>query len=324
MKKVELPFPRGWHLVGFSSALPSGQIQAVEHTDPPILIARDQDGQLSAMDRHCPHLGADLVRATIKDDCVACPLHGWIFGPDGVSAATPGYSGVTRRLHRYPVFERYGGIFVSLMSEARSGQETRPAFVDALDEALVSQPGGEIIVDCPWHVIACNGFDIRHFETIHRRGFYSEPKISTTSSGALQIEIQARVLGDGPRDRRIRRLSRDSIRVRIVNHGGALLTVESDLGRIQTHLILSLFPVEGGKTLVRYLFAIPRSKTPIVGPALDRLRYAYAFRHADRFLRDDTLSLAGMRLQPALLAREDAHLKQFFTWLGSNEERTVP
>ena len=304
-----LPVPPGWHLVAFSGDVKVGQVVPVEHFARPIVLSRRASGDVQATARHCPHLGADLARATVDRDTLVCPLHGWKFDGRGTCVEAPGYTAQKRRLRVFPTLERFGAIFVS--SDAAPDHE--PAFQSAPADALYFRRGGTIEVGCPWHVIACNGYDIHHFRTIHRRGFHVPPSIDNVSPKQLRVQIHAKVLGDSARDQRIRRMTHDSVRIQIVNHGGSLLTVETDLRVFKTYLFLSLFPIAPERTLVRYALGIPRSGI------FDRARHAYAYRHAEKFLEDDVVSLAGARLSPKMLTKDDTHLLQFFGWLGALE-----
>lgn len=48
------------------------------------------NGQLSAIDDSCPHMGASLSGGYVEDGIVTCPWHGWRFRvTDGVWADNP-------------------------------------------------------------------------------------------------------------------------------------------------------------------------------------------------------------------------------------------
>ena len=303
--------PPGWHLVAFSGDVKRGQVVPVEHFARPIVLTRLATGEVRATARHCPHLGADLARATIEGDTLVCPLHAWKFDGRGSCVEAPGYEVQKRRLRVFPTLERFGAIFVS----SDPAPDHEPAFQTAAADTLYFRRGGQIEVGCPWHVIACNGYDIHHFRTIHRRGFHVPPRIDNVSPKQLRVQIHAKVLGDSARDQRLRKMTEDSVCIQIVNHGGSLLTVETDLRVFKTYLFLSLFPIARDRTLVRYTLGIPRTRFAL----LDHARHAYAYRHAERFLEDDVVSLAGARLSPKMLTKDDEHLLQFFGWLETLE-----
>ena len=52
---------------------------------------RGQNNEVYAVDAYCPHLGANLgIGGTVKDNCLRCPFHGWLFeGKDGKCVEIP-------------------------------------------------------------------------------------------------------------------------------------------------------------------------------------------------------------------------------------------
>ncbi len=321
-----LPPLAGWRMVAQSKDLKPGQIIEVKDFVKPLILLRTASGKLRATSLNCPHLGASLATGQVDGEELVCPLHAWKFDLLGHVVTAPGYCETHRRLKTFYAMERYGNIFVALdtrptgrdasESETRSSETIAdlesPSFQTLSEKNLYFRTGGSLEVDCPWHVIACNGYDVHHFRTIHNRAFHTAPQIGAISASQFKIEIHAKVLGTTARDNLIRKLSNDSIRICIVNHGGSLLTVESDLGFIKTYLLLSLTPLDQGRTRVRYSLGIPKGPSPMI----NRLRHAFSLHHAQRFLKDDILSLAGANFNPKMLTKDDEHLLQFFEWLG--------
>ena len=49
-----------------------------------IVVFRSEDGeQLGAFWNQCVHMGADLSKAQVIDDCLRCALHHWEFDKQG-------------------------------------------------------------------------------------------------------------------------------------------------------------------------------------------------------------------------------------------------
>lgn len=47
-------------------------------------------GEVKALDAFCPHLGANLgVGGVVKENCLECPFHGWIFDGNGKCIEIP-------------------------------------------------------------------------------------------------------------------------------------------------------------------------------------------------------------------------------------------
>src|SRR5579862_2206851 len=86
----------------------------------PILVARNNDGQLRAFANICRHRGSRLV-----DGCgtsaarFSCPYHGWSYDLDGRLRAIPEEAGFAtldredRGLIKFPVTERFGLVWVT-------------------------------------------------------------------------------------------------------------------------------------------------------------------------------------------------------------------
>jgi hypothetical protein len=118
------------------------------------------------------------------------------------------------------------------------------------------------------------------------------------------------VTGQAAADRAMRRLSGDRIRVSITCWAGSALTVESDLGRCQSRLLLTLLPTATG-TEVTPFFAVSRSRAG----AVDALRAATARWLFGAFLQRDVAVLEGMAFRPRMPVAEDRVLLEFLEYV---------
>jgi len=89
-------FPNGWIPVSESRFVTKNNITPCKLHVHELLLIRDENGKVSALDAYCPHLGADLrvggevVKEKDGSVCVRCPFHGWLFrGRDGVCSRVP-------------------------------------------------------------------------------------------------------------------------------------------------------------------------------------------------------------------------------------------
>ena len=73
----------------------------------PVVLYRAADGGVVALDDRCPHRWAPLSLGKVIGDNIACPYHGFRFGPDGRCVHIPTQSVVptVARVHSYPVRE---------------------------------------------------------------------------------------------------------------------------------------------------------------------------------------------------------------------------
>lgn len=87
-------YANGWVPVTETDKLETGKILRVRALDQDIVLMRDSDGKVHAMDPYCPHNGAHLGSGNViqirGEDCIQCPFHEWSFrAKDGVCVDVP-------------------------------------------------------------------------------------------------------------------------------------------------------------------------------------------------------------------------------------------
>ena len=85
----------------------------------PLVLFRDDEGELGLIGRHCPHRGADLCYGRLEDNGLRCPFHGWHFDRTGQCIEQPAepkdsqmYKAI--KVPMTPVEERNGEIWAFL------------------------------------------------------------------------------------------------------------------------------------------------------------------------------------------------------------------
>ncbi|HVA06811.1 MAG TPA: Rieske (2Fe-2S) protein, partial [Acidimicrobiales bacterium] len=116
---MEVPFswtPTGWFMIGWSAEFPAGEVRPLRYFGEELVAYRGEDGgELHVLQAHCPHLGAHMGHGgTVVGECVECPFHGWVWGPDGANERIPYQErpNRSRRVRVWPVREQYGCIFL--------------------------------------------------------------------------------------------------------------------------------------------------------------------------------------------------------------------
>ncbi|WP_405455392.1 Rieske (2Fe-2S) protein [Streptomyces sp. NBC_00101] len=69
----------GWHEVGAVADFPVGEPVRRFVDNVPVVLVREQGGQLHALADMCSHLGGPLSDGEVEDGCVRCPWHGSVF-----------------------------------------------------------------------------------------------------------------------------------------------------------------------------------------------------------------------------------------------------
>ena len=115
---MQVPFtwrPTGWFMIGWSAEIPDTAVRPLHYFGRDLAAYRAENGELHVLDAHCPHLGAHIgYGGTVHGDCIACPYHGWEYGPDGVNRRIPYEErpNVSKRLRAWPVKEQHECIYL--------------------------------------------------------------------------------------------------------------------------------------------------------------------------------------------------------------------
>lgn len=123
-------FPKVWCVAGVASDLPDkGDMRPVDIAGWPVLLLRDDAGDLKAFYNVCRHRAMRLVTEPCNQPAIVCPWHAWRYRLDGALLRTPRIGGdsthsqaglETTKLGLVPVALRcwHDMIFVNLDSKA--------------------------------------------------------------------------------------------------------------------------------------------------------------------------------------------------------------
>jgi 3-ketosteroid 9alpha-monooxygenase subunit A len=181
---VQVPFtwkPTGWFMIGWSPEFPQGEVRPLHYFGEELVAYRDDGGVLHVLDAHCPHLGAHIGHGgKVTGDCVECPYHGWVWGPDGANRSIPyeDRPNLSHRLRSWPVMEQYDCVFMWHDPHAGPPRWPMPDIFLSFpqfesDPAAYYRPYPEMSRRAdrePVHpqLVAENGPDSVHFQRVHR------------------------------------------------------------------------------------------------------------------------------------------------------------
>jgi len=304
--------PQSWYFICRSVDVPPGVVISRELLGKPIVIFRSKvrNQNIYALSAHCTHMGTHLGQGTVAGDHLRCPLHHWEYDGQGICRHIPQMSTLPEyaRQIAYPVVEHYGAIFIF------NGPEplfSPPSFSTIPESELGLGHGRPVRLRSPWFALAANGFDMQHLQTVHARALHEPPSVRQLDQYRLQLRYVSRVIGHSAADRVMRWLSDDHIEVTITCWGGSVVTVESDLGRTQSALLLSLMPTESG-TEVMPIVAVRKTKFL----PLDAVRIVGARWLFSKFLQRDMIILEGIRFQPHITSLDES-MRHYLEFLGN-------
>jgi phenylpropionate dioxygenase-like ring-hydroxylating dioxygenase large terminal subunit len=160
-----------WYALARSVEL-QGTPRAARLLGRDIVLWRGVQGEVIAAPDRCPHRESPLSLGTVKDGCLVCPYHGWVFGHEGrcvlVPSAGDGVPPPPRaHLATYHAAERYGLVWVCIGQPAAGipdvEQDHDPAFRRINTPIDVWRTSATRMTD--------NFLDITHFPFVHTATF---------------------------------------------------------------------------------------------------------------------------------------------------------
>ncbi|KQX96230.1 aromatic ring-hydroxylating oxygenase subunit alpha [Variovorax sp. Root473] len=170
--------------VAASASLASpGAWLSLTHTDVPLLLVRQESGQVQAFLNVCRHRGARVVPEGSGSEARAfvCPYHAWTYKPDGALRGVPESFGFPclkqdeSGLRRLATVERAGVVWV--VCEPSQADSDPGANLGALMDNLESLAGlrapvayapRTYEVAANWKLLVDGSFEAYHFKVAHR------------------------------------------------------------------------------------------------------------------------------------------------------------
>ncbi|KEJ89223.1 aromatic ring-hydroxylating oxygenase subunit alpha [Sulfitobacter donghicola] len=177
-EELEHIFAKDWFCVGRADALANaGDYTTCELAGQPILVIRDNDGDLRAMSNVCLHRMSTLLQGSGQTRSIVCPYHAWTYNLNGSLRGAPAMSlneGFCKDQYKLPQVkcqEWLGWVFVSLNAEAPDVKvqlqavESMIAGYDMTNYTEAFQE--EHVWDTNWKVLAENFMESYHLPVCH-------------------------------------------------------------------------------------------------------------------------------------------------------------
>ncbi|MBX6353962.1 MAG: aromatic ring-hydroxylating dioxygenase subunit alpha [Thermoflavifilum sp.] len=164
-----------WYVVAKSEDVGVHPVPA-EVCARPMVLYRGASGEVRAVDRYCPHRGADLAQGRIERGLMVCGYHGWTYDDAGRCVHIPAHpDGVIpprARLQVYPAREVAGWVWVYLPPEAGtavapgegSGPEQLPELMSC---AACQRVHFHVRWRAHWTRVVESVIDISHLPFVH-------------------------------------------------------------------------------------------------------------------------------------------------------------
>jgi 3-ketosteroid 9alpha-monooxygenase subunit A len=189
--------PSGWYMVGWSSDFPIGTAKPLAYFGEDLVAYRGESGRLIVLDAYCRHMGAHLgYGGCVRGDSVACPYHGWVWGPDGRNTEIP-YSSPDNmprlKLKKWSVHEVDDIVLVYYSNDGRPPLYEPPERMIRFDGE--TWPACETTTKV-WlnekispQYMAENAADAAHFKYIHRAADIASIAESKVEGGVFKARL---------------------------------------------------------------------------------------------------------------------------------------
>jgi len=105
-----------WYVAAWADELADGKVLGRTFLNEPVVLYRQGDGTVVALDERCPHRFAPLSMGQVLDgNRIQCPYHGLEFDGTGACVLNPhGNKRISPRLRvkSYPVIEKHNAIWI--------------------------------------------------------------------------------------------------------------------------------------------------------------------------------------------------------------------
>ena len=124
-----------WYPVTFSQDLPNNRPYGFSLYDEPLVLFRNEQGELVCLEDLCPHRAAKLSDGQVIDGKIECLYHGWQFGSDGECLRIPQLAKDAKIpanscVKSYPVVESQGMVWIWAGEAQDAREEMIPTLPD--------------------------------------------------------------------------------------------------------------------------------------------------------------------------------------------------
>lgn len=305
-------FPASWYRFCDDGDLARGPF-AREVCGRRLVAYRDDRGAAVVMDATCSHLGADLGRGQVVDNCVRCPYHHWSFGQDGRCQNIPGVQSIPdfARQQVFPATQRHGSVYFFNGPQATF---PLPFVLEESPEDYCTIRPSSFVTNCSWFMATAHAFDEKHFETVHGRRLLEPIVVDTPHPMARRCRYRAEILPDKFSDRVLRRIASPEVEISITVWGGTFTVVSGDFGSRRSRFFLVTEPIDARQTRCDVVVFSPKQRGRLLGKLIEPIALRIRSRLTAAYLHGETEALGGPKYNQIGLTDIDRQLVGFFNW----------
>jgi vanillate O-demethylase monooxygenase subunit len=169
MKDFKMAFIKNlWYVAAWSSEMEDSKPLDRVIIGEPIVIWKDSQGELVAMDNRCPHRLAPLSKGRFQDDTVQCMYHGLRFAKTGECISVQGSEDIPPNctIKTYPVVNKNDWIWI-WMGDPNLADEKQIPDAWGLDNEHYVMVEDAIDYNANYELINDNLTDLSHLDFVH-------------------------------------------------------------------------------------------------------------------------------------------------------------
>jgi len=181
-----------WYVIAWEHEVPAADADSLftrTVLGEPILLLRQGDGRIAALEDRCCHRLAPLSKGRREGDCVRCGYHGLKFDGAGRCVEAPGIAAVPAkaRVRTYPVASRNHWVFVWMGEPGKADPALLPDNFSCDHPDWVHKPG-YLHYDTPYLLICDNLLDFSHLSYVHEKTLGGSTAIAQAAATITMID----------------------------------------------------------------------------------------------------------------------------------------
>lgn len=168
-----MPYAKNlWYVAAWSHDLKPNQPLGVQILGEPIVLWRNEQGRIAALEDRCVHRLAPLSLGRCEGDQLRCMYHGLLYNAAGAVTEIPGQDVIPpqAKVRAYPVIDRHSWVWVWMGEVSAADERLIPPAV-GFDDPNYLLGSGQLNYAAEARLINDNLLDFSHLSYVHTNSF---------------------------------------------------------------------------------------------------------------------------------------------------------